>query len=123
MSTVVQLPVTESIPELSTYVYRADVAEPDGTPLDQSQLSELRVTLKDVTTGTAIPGYNDVNLLGTQANITAGVLTVEFHDEDMPILSGKGFELRRLTLDFRLVSGERVNHQVQFYVQNLNDIT
>lgn len=123
MANQVKLAKTAAVPELSSFQYRAVLRDADNALIAEAALANVYMTLKDVTTGDVINGRDEVDVLGDELTLpTTGNVILQFADADMPAIGTSQYQQRRLTLDFRFVSGGRYTHEVLFYVQNLTDV-
>jgi hypothetical protein len=117
------IPKTQPVPERSTRTYSATLSDQDGVALEPSQVTSILYSLRDDRSDAIVNGRARVQVL--QANggalATGGAFTLVLTSADMQAVGTSKLQKRRLLLEIDYEGGHE-NHEVLFWVENLEDI-
>lgn len=113
----------QAIPEGSTRLYSCTFVDTTGTAIPLVAISTLKLTIVDITSGTVLRNQTDVkNANGGTVHATTGAFTYTMQGVDVKIIGSGTHEKRLATFELAYASGIE-NHEVSYYVENLEQIT
>jgi hypothetical protein len=113
----------QAIPEGSTRLYSCTFVDTAGAAIPLSAINTLTLTLVDISTGTVI--RSAVNVKGTNGgtiHVSSGAFSYVLSGDDVKIYGSGVHEKRLATFALSYASGVE-NHEVSYYVENLEQIT
>jgi hypothetical protein len=116
-------PKSTPIPERSSRTYTATLSDMDGIALEPAQVSSIRFSLRADASDAVVNNRYRVQVLNANGGTmsTGGAFKMVFTPEDMVALGGSKLQKRRAVFEVDYTTGHE-NHEVFFYVENLEDI-
>ncbi len=116
-------PKSAPIPERSSRTYTATLSDMDAVALEPSQVTSIKFSLRADASDAVINNRYRVEVLNANGGTmtTGGAFKMVFSPEDMVTVGSSKLQKRRAVFEVDYVSGHE-NHEVFFYVENLEDI-
>jgi len=114
---------SQPVPERSSRTYRATIRDMDGVELEASQVSSVKFSLRDDKTDVVINGRFRVEVLNANGGTmgVGGALSMVLSPEDTVTMGTGKLQKRRMLFEVDYIGGHE-NHEVYFWVENLEDI-
>lgn len=116
-------PKSTPIPERSSRTYSATLSDMDAVALEPEQVTSIRWSLRADQSDAIINNRYRVQVLNTNGGTmaTGGAFRLVLSPEDMVAVGGSKLQKRRMIFEVDYTTGHE-NHEVFFYVENLEDV-
>ncbi len=117
------IPKSQPIPERSSRTYTATLSDMSAVALEPAQVTSIKMSLRSDTSDEIINNRYRVEVLNANggAMATGGAFSLVLNPQDTVALGTAKLQKRRMILEVDYVNGHE-NHEVYFYVENLEDI-
>lgn len=114
---------SQPIPERSSRTYRSTIRDMDGVELEASQVTSIKFSLRDDKTDVVINSRFRVEVLNANGGTmgASGALSMVLSPEDTVTTGSGKLQKRRMLFEVDYIGGHE-NHEVYFWVENLEDI-
>jgi hypothetical protein len=115
--------IDEAVPEGSSFRWRGTLLDFDGEPIVPASVSSILLTLAVKDTDAVINGRDEQEVYQQNGGTldSEGVFSFVGGSADSATVGSKKWQQRRLTLEVTFSSGT-LNHEVRFFVQNLQAV-
>jgi hypothetical protein len=109
--------------EGQTSVYETTLVEEDEQPIDSGVVSDIRLTIRDLTSGQVIAGRSNVTVLNANGGTLGpgGAFRLRLTGADMATIGTTRVQRRLVTLLVTFTDGMAPN-AVTYDIQNLQDV-
>jgi hypothetical protein len=116
-------PKSQPIPERSSRKYTATLVDMDGGTLDPGSVTSIKFSLREVSTDRIINDRNRVEVKNANGGSLAsgGAFSMVWNADDTRALGTSKLQKRRALFEVAYDTGVE-NHEVYFYVENLEDV-
>ncbi len=116
-------PKSTPIPERSSRTYTATLSDMSATPLEPAQVSSIKFSLRADASDAVINNRYRVEVLNSNGGsmATGGAFSFVFNPQDTVAVGSAKLQKRRALFEVDYATGHE-NHEVYFYVENLEDI-
>lgn len=117
------IPQSQPIPERSSRTYRATLVDMDSIALPPSQVTSIKFSLRDDRTDIVINSRFRVEILNANGGLieAGGLFSMVLSPQDTVSTGTSKLQKRRMLFEVDYVGGHE-NHEVFFWVENLEDI-